>query len=88
MSNSLDEATRYIPADIRRAVLVEAGHACAIPTCQYPATEFAHIVPYAKIKRHEVLNIVALCPNHHHQFDQKKAIDRKAMRIYKLKLQF
>lgn len=88
MTNSLDQATRYIPADIRRAILVRTGHACAIPTCQYPATEFAHIVPYAKIKRHEDLNIVGLCPNHHHQFDQKKMIYRKAMIIYKLKLQF
>jgi len=88
MSSSPDEAARYIPADIRRAVLVEAGHACAIPTCQFPATEFAHIVPYAQIKSHEVSNIVALCPNHHHLFDQKKAIDRKAMKTYKLKLQF
>jgi hypothetical protein len=88
MSNPLDEEARYIPADIKRAVLVEAGHACAIPTCQFPATEFAHIVPYAQMKRHEVSNIIALCPNHHTLFDQKKAIDRKAMKMYKLNLQF
>ncbi|MCZ6751790.1 MAG: HNH endonuclease [Acidobacteria bacterium] len=78
---------RYIPADIRRAVLLESGHACAIPTCQFPATEFAHIEPFAQVKQHEVSNIVALCPNHHHLFDQKKMIDRKAMKVYKLKLQ-
>jgi len=85
-----DEADegRYIPAEIRRAVLLEAGHACAIPTCQFPATEFAHIEPYAKVRRHEVSNIVALCPNHHHLFDQKKSIDRKAIKLYKTKLQF
>ena len=84
---SEDTEGRYIPIEIRRAVLMEAGHACAIPTCQFPAVEFAHIVPYAEVKKHEVSNIVALCPNHHHLFDQKKVIDRKAMKAYKLKLQ-
>src|SRR5471030_3183561 len=78
---------RYVPIEIQRAVLLESGHACAIPTCQFHATEFAHIVPYAEVKKHEASNIVALCPNHHHLFDQKKTIDRKAMRAYKLKLQ-
>ena len=81
------EEGRYIPADIRRAVLLESGHACAIPTCQFPATEFAHIEPFAQVKKHDAANIVALCPNHHHLFDQKKMIDRKAMKAYKLKLQ-
>jgi hypothetical protein len=84
---SEDTEGRYIPIAIRRAVLLEAGHACAIPTCQFSAIEFAHIVPYAEVKKHEVSNIVALCPNHHHLFDQKKTIDRKAMKAYKLKLQ-
>lgn len=79
---------RHIPAHIQRAVLLESGHACVIPTCQFSATEFAHIVPFAQVKKHDVANIVALCPNHHHLFDQKKAIDRKAMKSYKLKLQF
>jgi hypothetical protein len=83
-----DDSDRYIPADIRRQVLLESGHACAIPTCQFPATEFAHIGPFAEVKKHEVSNIIALCPNHHTLYDQKKVIDRKAMRAYKLKLQF
>jgi hypothetical protein len=89
MSSKQDrEEGRYIPIEIRRQVLLESGHVCAIPTCQFPATEFAHIEPYSKIKKHEASNIIALCPNHHHLFDQKKAIDRKAMKAYKLKLQF
>lgn len=83
-----EEQSRYIPADVRRAVLLEAGHACAIPTCQFPATEFAHIEPFAKVKKHEVGNIIALCPNHHHLFDQKKQIDIKSIKAYKTKLQF
>ena len=87
MSNT-DDASRYIPADIRRAVLIEAGHACVIPTCQFPATEFAHIIPYSEIREHTVDNIVCLCPNHHTMYDVLKRIDRKAIRTYKLNLQF
>ncbi len=87
MNSNEENEGRYIPAEIRRAVLLEAGHACAIPTCHFPATEFAHIEPFAVVKKHEVSNIVALCPNHHHLYDQRKAIDRKSMKTYKLKLQ-
>jgi len=83
-----DETSRHIPIEIKRAVLFEAGHACAIPTCQFPAVEFAHIEPFSKVKKHEVSNIVCLCPNHHHLFDQKKQIDKKSMIMYKMNLQF
>jgi len=88
--NAEDETSsgRYIPADIRRQVLLESGHACAIPTCQFPATEFAHIEPFSVVKKHEASNIIALCPNHHHLYDQKGVIDRKSIKVYKLKLQF
>ena len=80
--------SRTIPASIRRQVLLEAGHCCAIPTCQFPATHFAHIVPFGKVKEHREENIIALCPNHHDLFDNKKMIDRKSMQLYKQKLQF
>jgi hypothetical protein len=83
-----DEEGRHIPVEIQRQVLLEAGHGCAIPTCQFHATEFAHIEPFREVKKHEASNIIALCPNHHTLYDQKKTIDRKAMRAYKLKLQF
>ena len=82
-----DSEGRYIPAEIQRAVLLESGHACAIPTCQFPVTEFAHIEPFEKVRKHEIANIVALCPNHHDLFDKKKTIDRKSMKAYKTKLQ-
>ena len=81
-----EEISRDIPADIKRAVLLESGHACVIPTCQFPVTEFAHIIPFAQVKQHTVDNIVALCPNHHTLFDEKKTIDRKSMKAYKIKL--
>ena len=48
--------SRHIPAEIKRLVLVEAGHCCAIPTCQLPATQFAHIEPFATVKKHTADN--------------------------------
>lgn len=80
--------SRHIPEDIKRQVLLEAGHACAIPTCQFPATEFAHIEPFSEVKVHTVDNIIALCPNHHDMYDRQKKIDKKSIKIYKQKLQF
>lgn len=72
-----------VPADVRRAVLVEAGHRCAIPTCRATTTEIAHIVPWAESHDNSFENLIALCPNWHTRFDQKKEIDRKAVRMYK-----
>ena len=76
-----------IPAELKRQVLVEAGHRCAIPTCRYPTTEIAHIVPYAQVQKHEYANLIALCPNCHTRFD-KGEIDRKSMLLYKQKIIF
>ena len=71
--------------DLKRKVLVEAGHRCAIPTCGHPTTEIAHIVPYAKVKEHKFENLIALCPNCHTRYDNKE-IDRKSMVQYKASL--
>lgn len=72
-----------VPADIKRAVLVEAGHRCAIPTCKATTTEIAHIVPWAESQDNSFENLIALCPNCHTRFDQKKEIDRTAVKMYK-----
>lgn len=72
-----------IPAEVKRAVLVEAGHRCAIPTCRATTTEIAHIVPWAESKNNSFENLIALCPNCHTRFDQKKEIDRQAVLMYK-----
>ena len=72
-----------VPAEIKRAVLVEAGHRCAIPTCRTTTTEIAHIVPWADTKDDSFENLIALCPNCHTRFDQKKEIDRLAIKMYK-----
>lgn len=74
------------PSKLKRRILVEAGHRCAIPTCRQPTTEIAHIEPWSKVKEHKYENLIALCPNCHTRAD-KGEIDRKSLRIYKRILQ-
>lgn len=74
-----------IPRELVRAVLVEAGHRCAIPTCRQPTTELHHIEPWAKVKEHKFDNLIALCPNDHARAG-KGEIDRQAMLTYKRNL--
>ena len=65
-----DEQRPPIPADLKRRVLVEAGHRCAIPTCRQIPVEVAHIVPWSENKEHEFENLIALCPNCHDLYDK------------------
>lgn len=87
----MDRSTRgisqrpAIPNPLKRRVLVEAGHRCAIPTCKQPTTEIAHIVPWATCQKHEFENLIALCPNCHTRYDRHE-IDVKAMKAYKANL--
>jgi len=71
-----------IPTSTRRAVLVEAGHRCAIPACRHPTTEIAHVVAWAQTQDHSFENLIALCPNCHTRYD-KGEIDRQSMLAYK-----
>ncbi|MDX3135973.1 HNH endonuclease signature motif containing protein [Streptomyces europaeiscabiei] len=74
-----------IPAEVKRAVLVEAGHRCAIPTCRVGTTEIAHVKPWRQVRDHTFENLIALCPTCHTRFDRGE-IDRKAMQQYKANL--
>ncbi|MFN8368425.1 MAG: HNH endonuclease signature motif containing protein [Candidatus Kapaibacterium sp.] len=74
-----------IPTNLRRQVLVEAGHRCAIPSCRMTTIEIAHIVPYSKVKEHKFENLIALCPNCHTRFD-KGEIDKLSVLEYKANL--
>ena len=71
-----------IPAELRRQVLVEASHRCAIPQCPHPDVDIHHIIPWARCKKHEFGNLIALCPNCHRRAE-KGEIDRKALQKYK-----
>ncbi|MFD0548809.1 HNH endonuclease signature motif containing protein [Streptomyces rectiviolaceus] len=74
-----------IPMALKRHVLVEAGHRCAIPTCRQTPVELAHITPWAKVREHTFENLIALCPTCHTRFDRGE-IDRRAMLQYKSNL--
>ncbi len=74
-----------IPAELERAILVEAGHRCAIPVCRQIPVEIAHIVPYVRCKKHEFHNLLPLCPTCHARFDQG-IIDQMSMSMYKMNL--
>ncbi len=74
-----------IPAAVRRAVLVEAGHRCAIPRCGHADVDIHHITPWEACKKHEYWNLIALCPNCHRRA-HKGEIDRKALHLYKAAL--
>lgn len=71
-----------IPAALARAVLVEAGHRCAITRCRSTPVDLCHIIPWATVREHTFENLIALCPTCHRRFDSGE-IDRKAMRQYK-----
>jgi hypothetical protein len=74
-----------IPEDLRRRILVEAGHRCAIHTCRHPDVDVHHIVPWETCKDHAYDNLIALCPNCHRRAGSGE-IDRKSLRMYKAKL--
>lgn len=76
-----------IPADVRRRVLVEAGHRCAIPTCRYIEVDIHHIIPWKECQEHTYENLIALGPNCHRRADREE-IDRKSLRIYEANLRY
>lgn len=73
--------------ELRRRVLVESGHRCAIPTCRHIEVDVHHIVSWEKRKEHKYENLIALCPNCHKRADENK-IDRKSLRLYKANLRY
>ncbi|TMR91441.1 HNH endonuclease [Nonomuraea basaltis] len=77
-----------ISAQLKRDLLVEAGHRCAIPTCRAAEPlEFEHIDDWAKVKKHEFANMIVLCRNCHGRKGSRPGqIDRKALMQYKANL--
>jgi hypothetical protein len=68
-------------SEVKRRVLVEAAHRCAIPTCRNPTTEIAQIVPGSQSHDDSFENLIALCPD-----CQKKEIGRQSIRMHKRNL--
>jgi hypothetical protein len=74
-----------VPNELRRRILVEAGHRCAIHTCQHPDVDIHHIVPWEQCQKHEYDNLIALCPNCHRRADAGD-IDRLSLKLYKARV--
>lgn len=87
MAYSEGDGRPAMPADIRRQILVEAGHRCAIPTCRHLDVDIHHIIEWAECREHHPSNLIALCPNCHRRA-HKGEIDRKSLRLYKHNIQF
>jgi hypothetical protein len=81
----MPEGRPAIPAELKRRVLMEAGHRCAIPTCRSVPVELAHIEPWARIRDHTFENLIALCPTCHARYDNGD-IDTLSMKSYKANL--
>ena len=70
-----------IPAELRRAIEVEAGHNCAIKGCnEHTYLEIHHID--INRENNTLENLVLLCDKHH-KMSHAEVIDRKALREYK-----
>lgn len=76
-----------IPTELKRRVLVEAGHRCSIPTCRNLDIDIHHIIPWEKCKKHEYKNLIAICPNCHRRA-KKGEVDRKSLYMYKDNLRY
>lgn len=74
-----------IPRPLRRQVLTEAGHRCAIPTCRRHPVEVHHIKSWARVREHTFDNLIALCPTCHARVTSGE-IDRLAVAHYKSNL--
>lgn len=79
-----DQARPHVPADVRRLVLVESGHACALKLCgETTYVELHHIDENRE--NNEPSNLIALC-DMHHKMAHDGTIDRKSLRLYKERL--
>jgi hypothetical protein len=80
-----DDPRPPINSELRRAVEVESGHACAVARCgEHTYLELHHINENREDNRVE--NLVLLCDKHH-KMAHASVIDRKALREYKHLLQ-
>ena len=51
---------------LERALMIEAGYRCAIPTCRtVQPLQIEHIEDYSKVQKHEFANMLVLCANCH-----------------------
>ena len=72
-----------IPQDVRRAVLIEAGYRCAVPTCRtILAIDLHHMVKVANGGSNDADNLIAICPTCH-ALHHRGVIPDEALRVWK-----
>jgi 5-methylcytosine-specific restriction endonuclease McrA len=75
-----------IPEDVRRAVPIEAGYRCAVPTCRaLLVLDLHHLIPVRDGGENSAGNLLALCPTCHALHERGK-IDPEAVRAWKAML--
>ncbi|MFC1565066.1 NB-ARC domain-containing protein, partial [candidate division KSB1 bacterium] len=72
---------KSIPLSVKREILIECGHRCAV--CGTPTPlENAHIIPWHKTKDNCAENLICLCANCHER-SHKEKWDKKTLQEYK-----
>jgi superfamily II DNA or RNA helicase len=66
----MPNARPAIPVAIKREVLFEARHHCAV-CCNALPLEQAHVIPWSASHEHSVANLIALCANCHARADDE-----------------
>ena len=79
-----EDPGRHPPTAIRRALLVEAQHRCAICRRDEPI-EFHHVVEFSEIKQYDKRHMLAICRNCHARCGLGE-IDKLSQRAYKERL--
>lgn len=83
-SSTYDQPRSTIPAEVRRFVLVEAGHSCSVKECrEHTYIELHHIDEDRE--NNDPSNLITLCDKHH-KMAHRGLIDRKSLRLYKKRL--
>jgi hypothetical protein len=75
-----DKKRPAIPAELKRSVLVRAGHACEIANCSEKTYVDIHHIDCNR-ENNEIDNLIVLCGPHHRMAHDGK-IDRKALKSY------
>lgn len=79
-----EEPGRWPPAGVRRELLVEARHACAICRSLAPQ-QFHHMLDWSKVKHHDARHMLVLCGTCHVRCTNGE-IDYKSQVEYKTRL--
>jgi hypothetical protein len=86
MHQVMNDRRPDIPRPLARAVKVEAGHRCAIPTCRATSgLQIHHIIEWAEVREHTFENLILLCANCHARVTAGE-IDRRSVTVYKANL--